>query len=262
MRHQKGSIDINQETDIPLLLQVLRSQWITHNQLFQFMRIGGYEPKRSSFNWRVRRLVQHGFLERHYVPGITSGCVYRLGSRATYLTAIAALLAMRPRKRLADPRTCIHWTEVTSIHLSLVFEPGLLEKWESEIEVVARNDLEGDAYAKDYDAVVTLRRPHGLSTFALEYERTTKRKADYFEIRDRLESERYVDFILYLVNSDSLLFLLEDVFHGIDSHLYLGRASEFVESPLDARVIDATDCSSTFLLTALCLPHRDSGLSS
>jgi len=29
------------------------------------MRLGLYEFQRSSFNWRVRRLVQSGLLERH-----------------------------------------------------------------------------------------------------------------------------------------------------------------------------------------------------
>ena len=64
MRFQKGCIEINTIKDVPLLRQVLHCQLVTHEQLWRFMRLGLYEFQRSSFNWRVRRLVQSGLLER------------------------------------------------------------------------------------------------------------------------------------------------------------------------------------------------------
>ena len=60
MGFQKGSIALSPAQDIPLLLQVLHSRFVTHDQLFEFMLLGCYELKRASFNWRVRRLVQGG----------------------------------------------------------------------------------------------------------------------------------------------------------------------------------------------------------
>ena len=54
---QKGSISLSERQDIPLLLQVWHSQFVTHDQLYKFMALGLYELKRASFNWRVRRLV-------------------------------------------------------------------------------------------------------------------------------------------------------------------------------------------------------------
>jgi hypothetical protein len=78
MRFAKGSIEVNSGQDMQLLRQVLHSKCVTHDQLFEFMTLGAYENNKDSFNWRVRRLVEHGFLEKHYVPEISKKSVYRI----------------------------------------------------------------------------------------------------------------------------------------------------------------------------------------
>ena len=57
MRYAKGGLVINPERDIPLLRQVRNSRFVSHQQLFEFMKFGGFDHCRNSFNWRVRRLV-------------------------------------------------------------------------------------------------------------------------------------------------------------------------------------------------------------
>jgi len=42
MGFQKGVISLNPLRDVPLLLQVLHSQFITHDQLFEFMQRAFY----------------------------------------------------------------------------------------------------------------------------------------------------------------------------------------------------------------------------
>ena len=64
MGFQKGSITLSPARDIPILLQVLHSRLITHDQLQQFMLLNNHEVKRACFNWRVRRLVQSGLLKK------------------------------------------------------------------------------------------------------------------------------------------------------------------------------------------------------
>src|SRR5512138_2643689 len=71
MGFAKGSISMSPSKDIPMLLQVLHAQFITHDQLRDFALLQGYEVHYGSFNWRVRRLVENGLLERHSVPGIS-----------------------------------------------------------------------------------------------------------------------------------------------------------------------------------------------
>src|SRR5262245_9164676 len=79
MGFAKGSISLSPTKDVPLLLQVLHSQFITHDQLRDFMSLGSHELNGHSFNWRVHRLVENRFLDRHCVPGV-SGNIYSLGS--------------------------------------------------------------------------------------------------------------------------------------------------------------------------------------
>ena len=90
MRFWKGSIEISFAQDIPLLRQVLHSQFITHDKLFEFMDIGNYERKRPTFNWRVRRLVEHDFPNRYYFPEIDRSCPYRIGPRTAGVAETAA----------------------------------------------------------------------------------------------------------------------------------------------------------------------------
>ena len=107
MRFSKGSIEISLAQDIPLLRQTFHSQFITHNQLFQFMDIGNVERKRPTFNWRVRRLVEHEFLERYYLPEIDLSYVYRIGSRAVGLAEFA-LCFRCVRGNRPSSRRCAH----------------------------------------------------------------------------------------------------------------------------------------------------------
>jgi hypothetical protein len=83
----KGSISLSPVQDIPLLLQVLHSQFITHGQLREFMKWGCFELNDNSFNWRVRRLVEHGLLERQCVPAVTADMIYSIGSSGKLILA-------------------------------------------------------------------------------------------------------------------------------------------------------------------------------
>jgi len=58
MGFQKGSITLSPTRDIPLLLQVLHSRFVTHDQLREFRLPDCHELKRACFNWRVRHLVE------------------------------------------------------------------------------------------------------------------------------------------------------------------------------------------------------------
>ena len=251
MRFSKGSIEISLAQDIPLLRQTFHSQFITHNQLFQFMDIGNVERKRPTFNWRVRRLVEHDFLDRYYLPEIDLSYVYRIGSRAVGLAEFAPLFPMRSRKPAIEPSMCSHWIELNEIHLSLARRPGLLQEWMSETEIVSRNLLTTFGYAKDYDAVITLSIGDTPYTLALEYEQSAKGKAAYMRIRERLESERQVSRFLYLASTTNLLSFLCYCFASIRAEVYLGLASDLIESTLDTPVVEARSRKRTVLRNAL-----------
>ena len=83
MAYLNGSLGINPWRDIPLLRQILHSTVISHTQLFRFMSLGHYETRRDVFNWRLRRLVEHGMVKRHLISSVCADHLYTLTSRGS-----------------------------------------------------------------------------------------------------------------------------------------------------------------------------------
>ena len=76
MRYWKGSISLSPTRDYPLLRHVLHSGFVTHSQLFEFLRLDYSASSRNGFNNRVHRLVQHGLLVRQEMPFVNREVVY------------------------------------------------------------------------------------------------------------------------------------------------------------------------------------------
>jgi hypothetical protein len=178
MGFQKGAISLSALKDVPLLLQVLHSQFITHDQLFEFMVRRRIETTRAPFNWRVRRLVTSGLLERHRVSSATPSPIYTItNDGAVMLAEHCPVLHGKRHKDAATHVNLVHSLELNGLQLSLDRQ-GILEAWESEMSIRARNELTASGYAKDYDAIVTVRIEDRSISFALEYERTAKKSRD------------------------------------------------------------------------------------
>jgi len=239
MGFQKGAILLNPLKDIPLLLQVLHSQFITHDQLFEFMQRRHIEITRAPFNWRLRRLVSSGLMERHNVRAATPNPIYSItNDGAVMLADHCPVLDGRRHKDAATHVNLVHSLQLNELHLSLDRQ-GILEAWESEMTIRARNELTASGYAKDYDAIVTVRINGNLILFALEYERTAKKSRDYMRIRSLLEQERQVHRFLYIVPEPKLASFLLDCFHKTSAAIFVGLASEFTRSFQEMNVIEA-----------------------
>src|SRR5207245_464152 len=64
MGFQKGSITLSPTRDIPLLLQVLHSRLITHDQLQEFMLLEHHEVKQACVNFRAKNeLTSSGYVK-------------------------------------------------------------------------------------------------------------------------------------------------------------------------------------------------------
>ena len=246
MRYQKGSISISTGQDIPVLRQVLQSQFVTHDQLFEFMRLGCYEVNRHTFNWRVRRLVKNAFLDLHPVG---HSCVYSIASAGASLLAVTEEYCPVLNRR-KDASSYDHSLELNELHLSLIRQ-GVLADWKPEIAIRSKNELTIDGYAKDYDAIVTVRIIDRTASFALEYERTPKKPKDYMRIRSLLEREDGLSCFLYIVPNDHLASFILDCFAGTTVSLLIGFASDFSRSFSEMRVIDASSGTKKSVLTAL-----------
>ena len=250
MRYPKDSISISAGQDIPLLRQVVQSQFITHDQLFDFMRLGCYELKRHSFNWRVRRLVQSGFLD---VCSRRNCLVYSIASAGASLLEVTeeyCLVMQKRHERQRDAGAYNHALELNELHLSLLRQ-GVLECWQPEIAVRSTNELTTHPYAKDYDAIVTVHLEGKTGSFALEYERTPKKPSDYTRIRKLIEEENRLNLFIYVVPNRDLASFILDCFAGTTAPLFVVCATDFARPFAEMKLVEARSGTRTKLIAVL-----------
>ncbi len=233
MRYWKGSIVLSVTQDYPLLRQVLHSGFITHNQLFEFLKLDYCFSSRNAFNNRVLRLVKHGLLIRRERPFVNRDVVYSMSEAGALELAGSGEQFVQPTQGRSDHmRSFLHHSlEVNEIHLALK-RSGSLVHWIAETEIRSRNDLTSHGYWKYYDAVVVVRIGGHDVKFALEYERTPKAARHYFDIRQRIEQEVSVDHFLYLVPNHDLLWFVADKLSECTRAVYVGLLREFLQHTL------------------------------
>jgi hypothetical protein len=238
MRYRKGSIELNQSRDLPLLRQILRSEFATHAQLFEFMRLNHHERSRKSFDWRLRRLVRHGFVLQREMPACGMQPVYSVGrSGALMLQGLGEyyLLGRNGANQNCVEPSALHAIELNEIHLSAL-RSGLLVRWIPAIEIRSQNELTRFGYAKDYDAIVTVCTDTGDKRFALEYERTSKAAKFYRAIAASIAHEAHLDRILYLAPNYDLLRVVSTFFMNTKRPVYFGLARDWHDQLLDMPV--------------------------
>ncbi len=229
MRYPKGSIQLNQLRDLPLLRQILHSEYITHSQLFEFMRLNHYERSRKSFDWRLRRLVDRGLVRRQTMQGCTGEFVYSVAGGAAMLLQDMGEYCLVGRDRFNGKeaeRSVLHAIGLNEIQLSAL-RAGLLVRWIGSMEIRSQNELTGFGYVKDYDAVVTVRTEAGDQRFALEYERSPKPIRFYRDIAAALGREAHVSHVLYLVSNYDLLQFISGFFRNSQCHVFFGLVKDW-----------------------------------
>ena len=234
MRYWKGSISLSPTQDYPLLRQVLHSGFVTHNQLFEFLRLDYSVSSRNAFNNRVSRLVKHGLLVRRETPLANQGVVYSishvgaselLGRGEHYVEPVGRAKANSGQSGLH------HSLGLNEIHLALK-RSGSLVYWTPETEIRSRSDLTSHGYSKYYDAIVTARLAGQDYKFALEYERTPKAARHYLDIQQRIEQEVAIAHFLYLAPNHDLLWFVADKLSGCRRAVYFGLFQDFLQQTL------------------------------
>jgi hypothetical protein len=242
MRYPKGSIQLNQSRDLPLLRQILHSGFITRSQLFEFMDVNGYERSRNSLDWRMRRLVQRAFVTQQEATTGTRDLVYSLADDAAELLQSMGeyCLVSRGRSRSKNSsQSILHAVGLNDIHLSLL-RAQLLVRWASAMEVRSQNELTDYAFAKDYDAVITVRTEIGECRFALEYERTPKAMKYYRAIAFSMGEEIHLSRVLYLVPNYDLLRFISRFFGNTQCAVFFGLVADWHSRLLELPVSSAS----------------------
>ena len=248
MRYAKGSLVINPERDIPLLRQVRNSKFVSHHQLFELMKLGGFDHSRNSFNWRVKRLLDSGHI------GICQG-VYGAGSAVYRITKDGITLLehhgqftavlQSNTEHLPHLSQVFHSLELNAVQLALA-RKNLLAGWQSEVEIASFNTISRSPYQKDYDAIVDVWIGDRKLRFALEYERTLKSLKQYERIRVALEAERQIECVLYLTSGMEILVHLVHEFQSVRKRLAFAGATTFERHLLDTVVTGRNGTTARF----------------
>jgi len=218
--------------------QVLYARIVSRSQLLEFMQWQHIQKSRESFNWRLRRMVDHRLVHMHTASAVCKEHLFTIGTvglqslerLGVFCPAAFAIPTIDPA-----PLNLVHALELNDIQLSLLRSRRLVA-WTYELELRSSLQLGSNLYGKAYDAVVDLLLPDGSVTFALEFERTQKNAQEYHAIRQAIEADRYVQAVLYLVPSTVLASSVSRHFRGVQCPVYFGLVNEFKSSLLDAMV--------------------------
>ena len=241
MRYPKGAVIVNRTRDVPILEYVLRCGFATGRQLFEFLQLDRLERSRSAFDQRLRRLKKHDLIRRH--SGLLSGheCVYSIAPTGlSLLVEMGELYGGRGVHEQGGESQLVvnHWLDINEVHLALR-RRNVLVRWTPESEIRSQNDLTTFEYAKDYDAIVTVRWDGVDCRFALEYERLAKTKSRYVQICRELDEEVHVTTLLYLAPTYHVLSCMKQCFAPRRLVICLAVAAEFIDELLETPVIVA-----------------------
>lgn len=238
MRYPKGSLQLSQSRDLPLLRQLLHSEFVTHSQLFEFMQLNHHERSRQSFDWRVKRLIERELIRRQTLPAVAGEYLYSVAASAAIFLQSIGEYCLVGRDRFGGKeveRSVLHAIGLNGIHLSLL-RAGLLVRWIGSMEVRSQNELTGFGFAKDYDAIVTVRTEAGEQRFALEYERSPKTLKYYRDVAAALDREVHVKRVLYLVCNYDLLRFVSGFFQNTECRVLFGLERDWHSQLLDMPV--------------------------
>lgn len=259
MRYPQGAIDLRSPQDTLLLQQVLRSRYVSHEQLWEFMQHRARECRRRVFNWRVKRLVDHEFVLRRSMT--SRSWVYWISREgAEHLVGLGEVGALLVTAGLVEAREAPvqHSLELNELQLALL-RGAVPMTWQSELEIRSLNEFTGYGFSKDYDAVVRVERDGRTRKFALEYERSPKTPEKYARVRHALEKERQVDCVVYVVPAYPLLSYVATFFERCAMPTYFALRDDFQKDALGASVMDSRRLRTVPLCAVLdAIPERDS----
>lgn len=235
-----------------MLKQVLRSEFVTQSQLYEFMRLRHQERSRRSFDWRLRRLVHHGLVGRVSVPSFQGERVYSIApTGAAVLQGLGEYCLFAANRETKNEQVnVLHALELNDIHLSLLRkEPSA--RWTYTTEIRSQNQLTSFGYSKEYDAVITVQLAGQTVQLALEYERTPKAKKFYEDIVVLLTREAQVGSLLYIMPNYDLLSYVSGIFAEAKLPVYFGLARDWHSQLLGMTVLDSSARSSVNLRDVL-----------
>jgi hypothetical protein len=225
----------------------------------------GLESNLRSTYWRIRRLVDNGFMTklRHSKTigepayAITRAGLAVLETRGHYLLALSS----ESKNILADAEV-LHMIEINAIRIALM-KAGILDDWKTELEIISENLVNRFNTRKDYDAIVTVRHAGRRIRFAVEFEKTAKSASRYLEISKSILRDTSIDLVVYLAANQELLSLLAQEFRSLGDKMAFCLSNQFKIQLLQTHMLTMGDYSEFRPFSEILnyLPEADDKLS-
>jgi DNA-binding PadR family transcriptional regulator len=235
MRFAKGSISISDEHDVPLLLLVRNSQYISQAQLMTLAGYGMSQASAGNFRWRMSRLVRGGYVEvlDQRVSGSRVYTITHLGLERLELIGHQLLSVHSLMPNIHHPLRMMHALDLADMRISLTASANIT-KWETDVEVCSENMRTGEKYVKDYDAAAHVAIDGAVLVCAIEYERMPKSASRYARIGRTLRDERLVDTIIYVVGEVEHVPVVSERLAGVHRCILFTPVSAFRKAGLNA----------------------------
>ena len=238
MDTRQEAIRYNHSRDLPMLMAIRNSSFVSRSQLFDQLEASGSESSRRSFNWRIERLIRAGVVISMAPQLPYRGDVYtisRSGLACLEACGYGLVSLTSESKSLSNPVQAQHYLELGEIQAAFR-RAKLLKAWTGDLEVRSINQSIDIPLAKDYDAIVELEFGRTPYTIALEYERSLKSSARYREIVAAIEDEHQIQLLIYMTSSMDLLYQLKAEFEEQRFPIVLVTSRNFCMTPLAARM--------------------------
>jgi hypothetical protein len=241
VRYKSGSIAISEASDLPILLHVRNARCIAREQLYALLNFDGSPLARRRLAWRVDRLVQAQYLDalEQRIRGEKVYTIARKGLLYLEMAGFGLVSIHSSMEILFDPSTVTHWIDLMDIRVRLARD-AVLEAWTSEVEVSSENMETGAQYAKDYDAIAALQIAGKSLRFGIEYERTTKARERYRQLRQTLVQEKILHGVLYFIRDGGRLFSVANELANAHPALFFCSLDGFRARGLEALFFRST----------------------
>lgn len=257
MRYAKGSVALSEDRDIPLLLLIRNSQYISQKQLMTLAGYGGSHSQDVNFRWRLNRLIREKYVEviNQTVSAGKVCTITHLGLKQLERMGYGLLSLHSQMRDIHHPQRMSHALELAEMRIGLA-RTAKAVKWATDVEVCSENMRTGEKYAKDYDAVVQVEIDEAVLVCAIEYERIPKAVPRYAAIARMLRAERQVDAILYVVHEVGNVSLVCDQLAGVHYCILFTSEAAFRKSALNAYALRSATEGAPIMRFLRCVARK------
>lgn len=201
-------IVLNPGLDLPLLVRVRNSTFISSQQLYMFAVRSGIARTKGNFFWRVGRLERSGLIQtvprkvgKYRVYRISKDGLRELEHHHMFLSSLRS-----DARRVVRENEVPHALILNDLRDKFEVDFGA-EIWRTDLEVRAVR-LESGKFVKNYDAIAQIPRVNASGppiVVGVEFERLCKAAHRYRDIAKILRQEDSISMLLYLTASGRMI---------------------------------------------------------